>query len=130
MKEFGWTRPILIDDDHMILAGHGRQMAALKLDLPKVPCVMVPNLTHEEKMAYILADNALAEEATWNEELLTEELLELKELNFDLNLTGFEFEFDLEDITRQERLESGQGVKETTPQIPHQHHCPHCDFKF
>lgn len=129
--EFGWTRPVLIDENKMLLAGHGRVMAAIQLGIPEIPCLIIPHLSHEEKMAYILADNALAEEANWDEEALTKELLELKDLNIDISLTGFDFDFEFEQEASQERLSSGRGAVEITPQdTSHTYLCPHCDFQF
>ena len=88
--EFGFTNPVLIDGEKGIIAGHGRLMAAKKLGLKKVPVVILDHLSEMQKKAYIIADNKLAENATWNEEILASELADLKENDFDLDLIGFE----------------------------------------
>lgn len=94
LREFGFVNPILIDDNMNVIAGHGRLEAAKAEALEQVPCVFVNHLTDAQKRAYILADNRLAELAGWDEELLRIELDELKALDFDLDLIGFEdFEF-------------------------------------
>lgn len=89
IKEFGWTNPILIDGENGIIAGHGRVMAARKLGIIEVPTIELSDLTDTQKRAYILADNKLALDAGWDEELLSLELADLKDLDFDLGLTGF-----------------------------------------
>lgn len=99
LREFGFVNPILIDGDFNVIAGHGRLLAAQAEGLEKIPCVFVEHLTETQKRAYILADNRLAEMAGWDEELLKLELDELRELNFDLSLTGFDdYEFKNIDI--------------------------------
>ncbi|WP_208402069.1 site-specific DNA-methyltransferase [Halalkalibacterium halodurans] len=90
LREFGFVNPVLIDKDYNIIAGHGRVAAAKAEGIKDVPCVMVEHLTEAQKKAYILADNRLAMDAGWDNELLAIELESLKGLNFDLNLTGFE----------------------------------------
>lgn len=90
LREFGFVAPLLIDAQGNILAGHGRLAAAAAEGLEQVPCVLVEHLTGAQRRAYILADNRLAEQASWNEELVSLELQELRELGFDLDLTGFD----------------------------------------
>jgi len=87
--EFGFTAPLLVSEDGGILAGHGRLAAASKLHLDAVPVVVLDHLTPTQRRAYILADNQLALQAGWNEELLAAELAELSAAGFDLGLTGF-----------------------------------------
>jgi DNA modification methylase len=89
IKEWGWTSPILIDPDNLIIAGHGRVMAARKLNMTEVPVVVADGWSDAQKRAYVLADNKLAMNAGWDEELLALELCELKELGSDLELIGF-----------------------------------------
>jgi DNA modification methylase len=91
IRTFGFTNPVLIDGKKMILAGHGRVEAARLLDMDRVPCVRLDNMTTEQKRAYVLADNKLALNAGWDEELLAEELSALLEidLDFDVEVTGF-----------------------------------------
>lgn len=89
IREFGFTNPVLIDADNGIIAGHGRVMAASKLGLDKVPCIRLAHLTETQRKAYIIADNKLALNAGWDEELLALELADLREMDFDLGLIGF-----------------------------------------
>ena len=90
IAEFGWTTPILIDADHGIIAGHGRLAAARKLGLTDVPVIELTHLSPAQKRAYVIADNRLALDAGWDEELLALELADLTEAGFDLALTGFD----------------------------------------
>jgi DNA modification methylase len=87
--EFGWTNPILVDGASGIIAGHGRLLAARQLGLAKVPVIELAHLTPAQKRAYVIADNRLAENAGWDEELLRLELEELRDADFDLDLLGF-----------------------------------------
>ncbi len=93
IKEFGFTNPVLIDEDGGIIAGHGRVMGAKKLSLTEVPCIVLTGLTEAQKKAYIIADNQLPQNASWNEEMLRLELESLQEFDFDLDLLGFEEDF-------------------------------------
>jgi ParB-like chromosome segregation protein Spo0J len=89
IREFGFTNPVLIDKDGGIIAGHGRVMAARKLGLKDVPCIALGHLTAAQKRAYVIADNKLALNAGWDEELLAVEFSDLLSEGFDLELTGF-----------------------------------------
>ena len=101
IKEYGWTNPVLIDEKGMIIAGHGRVEGGKKLDIKEVPCIVSSGLTEAQKKAYVIADNKMALNAGWNEELLKTELENLKELDFDLELTGFNVD-ELDDIFQAE----------------------------
>jgi ParB-like chromosome segregation protein Spo0J len=90
IKEFGFTNPVLVDDEGGIVAGHGRVMAAKKLNLKEVPTITLIGLTEAQKKAYIIADNKLALNASWDDEMLKLEFDALKELDFDLEMTGFD----------------------------------------
>lgn len=90
IQRFGFTNPILIAEDGLILAGHGRYEAAKRLGLEKVPTVTVSGLTPQEIRAYILADNKLALDAGWSEGVLAEELRELAAAGFDVSTLGFD----------------------------------------
>ena len=98
IKEFGWTAPILVDGDNGIIAGHGRLAAAQKLKMTEVPCIELSGLSDTQRRAYILADNKLALDAGWDEELLKVELDELKVEGVDLDGIGFSDE-ELADLT-------------------------------
>jgi len=89
IKEFGFTNPILIDEQGGIIAGHGRLLAARKLQLTEVPCIQLSHLSDAQKRAYVIADNKLALNAGWDDEMLALELGDLKDMDFDLSLTGF-----------------------------------------
>lgn len=89
MREFGFTYPVLVDEEDGIIAGHGRVMAAQKLKLVEVPVIVARGWSDEKKRAYILADNKIALNAGWDDALLRVELGELQGLGFDLSLTGF-----------------------------------------
>lgn len=90
MREFGWTQPIIVDDENMVLAGHGRLMAAKKLKMEKCPVVRASNLSPAQKKAYVIADNKIAENSDWDKELLGAELAFLQEEEFDLSVLGFD----------------------------------------
>lgn len=90
LKEFGWQQPIVIDRENVIVAGHTRYLAALELGLDKVPVKYADTLTPAQVKAYRIMDNKSHERAEWDTELLKLEVEELKELNFDLDLTGFD----------------------------------------
>ena len=89
IREFGWTNPVLVDGANGIIAGHGRVLAARKLGLEQVPVIELAHMSEAQKRAYVLADNQLALNAGWNEELLRLELADLSDLAFDLGLVGF-----------------------------------------
>lgn len=89
IRSFGFTNPILIDNANTILAGHGRVEAAKLLGMAEVPCVRLEHMTPEQKRAYVLADNKLALNAGWDDEILAEELRGLLEVDFNVELTGF-----------------------------------------
>jgi hypothetical protein len=89
INEFGFTNPLLIDESNGIIAGHGRLMAAKLLKMKEVPCVILEGLTDTQKKAYVIADNKLALNAGWDEELLVLELQDLVSLEFDIGVIGF-----------------------------------------
>ena len=89
-REFGFVNPVIIDRDYNVIAGHGRIMAAKAEGIEEVPCVFVDYLTEAQKKAYILADNRMAMDAGWDEELLRVEIEALQAEAFDISLTGFE----------------------------------------
>ena len=89
IREFGFTNPILIDDQGTIIAGHGRVMAAKILQLDKVPTITLDALSDAQRKAYVIADNKLALNAEWDTEVLLAEIESLQDLNFDTQLLGF-----------------------------------------
>jgi ParB-like chromosome segregation protein Spo0J len=131
IKEFGFTNPVLIDKDNGIIAGHGRVMAAKKLKLKEVPCIVADGWTEAQKKAYIIADNKLALNAGWDMPMLKLELQELDGLKFDLNLTGFSTG-ELTTIFYEPNFEAGtqddQGkLDELSPKMVN---CPYCGEDF
>ena len=97
IREFGFVSPCLIDKDYNIIAGHGRVMAAKQMGLERVPCVLIEGLTEEQRRAYILADNRLTELGGWDMDAVKIELEDLAMDDFDITLTGFDFDFADED---------------------------------
>jgi DNA modification methylase len=97
LREFGFVNPVIIDRNFNIIAGHGRTIAAKEEGISEVPCVYADHLTEAQKKAYILADNRMALDADWDEELLAIEMEELKNLGYDLEFTGFD-EKEIEDL--------------------------------
>ena len=90
LREFGFINPVIIDRDYGIIAGHGRAIAAREEGIKEVPCVFADHLTEAQKKAYIIADNRMALDAGWDEELLRIEIEELQGMDFDSLLTGFD----------------------------------------
>lgn len=115
IKEFGFTNPVLVDQDNMIIAGHGRVMAANKLKLDKVPTICLKHLTEAQKKAYIIADNRLALNAGWDEDMLKVELEELNDLEFDISLLGFE-DNEIESLLSEQT--EGLTDEDAVPDLP------------
>jgi len=116
IKEFGWTNPILIDGENGIIAGHGRLMAARKLKHDKVPTIELKDLTETQKKAYIIADNRLALNAGWDNEMLTIELNDLLADGFALELLGFDPK-ELNALLEPEVVE-GLTDEDAVPDVP------------
>lgn len=96
IRRFGFTSPVLIDDAHVIIAGHGRAAAAREVGLTEVPCLLPSSMSAADKRAYVIADNRLALNAGWDTEILAGELRGLMESGFEIELTGFDLpEVDL-----------------------------------
>ena len=116
IKEFGFTNPVLIDADGGIIAGHGRVLAARVLKLDSVPCLRISHLTETQKRAYVIADNKLALNAGWDNELLALEFAELQGLGFDLDLTGF----DADELEALMPVEVPEGLtdEDAVPEVP------------
>src|SRR5690554_5281550 len=119
IKEFGFLNPIIIDGDNGIIAGHGRVLAAQKLGMETLPCIEASHLTDAQRRAYVIADNKLALNAGWDDELLRIEMYELGEIGFDLELTGFSLDeiegIDLGDPSERELDDSKYTTKIETP---------------
>jgi ParB-like chromosome segregation protein Spo0J len=131
IKEFGFTNPVLIDEDGGIIAGHGRTMAARKLGLTEVPCIRLSYLTDAQKKAYVIADNKLALNAGWDDEMLKIELQELADLDFNLELLGFqshELELLMREVDFEPATEEDQGKLDQLD--PKWICCPKCGSEF
>ena len=87
--QFGFLRPLLINSENGVLCGHGRMEAAKLAGMTELPCVLADHLSEEERIAYILADNELAEQASWDRDIVSAELIRLRDAGFDISLTGF-----------------------------------------
>ncbi len=119
IKEFGFTNPVLVDDKGMIVAGHGRVMAAKSIGMKQVPCITLADLSETQIRAYIIADNKLALNAGWNEDLLSEELEALKSDGFDLSMTGFTDEELVDLLDLEGEGGKGEGDDEGPKFEPH-----------
>ena len=104
LREFGFINPVIIDREFNVIAGHGRIMAAKEEGINEVPCVFVDYLTEAQKKAYIIADNRMAMDAGWDEELLKVEIEALQAEDFDLSLTGFDEKERHEECRRTSEL--------------------------
>jgi len=131
IKEFGWTNPILVDGTNGIIAGHGRLLAARKLGYKEVPTIELADLTETQRKAYVIADNRLALNAEWDNQLLTIELNELLADGFAMDILGF----DSEEINKlldepdfQPATEEEQGKLDELD--PKWIACPHCGKEF
>lgn len=116
IKEFGWTNPILVDGENGIIAGHGRLMAARKLGYTEVPTIELKDLTETQRKAYIIADNRLALNAGWDNEMLTIELNDLLADGFALEMLGFDPK-ELDALLEPEVLE-GLTDEDAVPDVP------------
>ena len=126
IKAFGFVSPVLIDQDYNILAGHGRVLAAQKLEMTSIPCVFIEGLTETQKKAYILADNKLGEIAEWNMDILNEELQKLNEAGFNISLTGFDLDNEI-----QQELNGGVEISiDSLNDERFRYECPECGFRF
>jgi len=118
IKEFGFTNPILIDEDNGVIAGHGRIMAAKKLNLETVPCIVMAGLTEAQKKAYVIADNQLALNSDWDIDKLKLEVATLDDLDFNVDLLGFDNDF-LESLREEpELLNEGLIEDDHVPDAP------------
>ena len=115
IKEFGFLNPVIVDNANGIIAGHGRVMAAKRLGMTELPTVEASHLTDAQRRAYVIADNRLALDAGWDDEMLRVEFAELTDAGFDLTLTGF----DLDEIEalEPEQVEDGLTDEDEVPEV-------------
>lgn len=116
IREFGFTNPVLVDKDGTIVAGHGRVMAARKLGMASVPCLRLGHLTESQVRAYVIADNKLALNAGWDEEMLKSEIAAIKDDGFDIDLLGFSDD-ELSELLQPEIVQ-GQTDPDQVPEVP------------
>lgn len=116
IKEFGWTNPILIDDDNTIIAGHGRLLAARKLGMEEVPAIILDHLTKAQQRALVIADNQLALNAGWDMNMLKAEIEDLNLENFNLELLGFDDDFL--DGLLETAPSKGNTDEDAVPEVP------------
>lgn len=129
IQEYGFTNPVLINEKGTIIAGHGRVMAAEFLDLDEVPTITIDNLTPAQLKAYVIADNKLALNASWNEDALQGELQALMDESYDLELLGFDAEELNAIIYGGKDPESPDDFK-NIDESDLAHTCPKCGFEF
>ena len=133
IKEFGFTNPILIDEDNGIIAGHGRLQAAQLLGMDKVPTIALEGFTEAQRKAYVIADNQLAMNAGWDLDALKVEVDRLTELDFDMDLLGFDDDV-LADLINTMEPNFDPATEEEQGQLdeldPKWIDCPHCGKEF
>lgn len=117
ISEFGFVNPILLSDDNVIIAGHGRLMAAKMLGIKKVPAIRLKHLSEAQRRALVIADNKIAENAGWNENLLREELSALGDLDFNIDLLGFNAE-ELDNLFLDDTGSGGLTDEDARPEVP------------
>ena len=117
IREFGFTNPVLIDGDGGIIAGHGRVMGARKLGMEEVPCIRLAHLSEAQRRAYIIADNKLALNAGWDDEMLALEFQDLQGMGFDLELTGFALGDINELLAELDATPEGETDADETPPV-------------
>ncbi|MEI3582172.1 MAG: site-specific DNA-methyltransferase [Alphaproteobacteria bacterium] len=118
IKEFGFTNPILVGADDVIIAGHGRLLAAQRMGLKEVPVVRLPHLTETQRRALVIADNKIALNAGWDEEMLALEMKELEDMDFNLDVLGFSLD-ELKELESFGELEqTGNTDEDEVPEVP------------
>lgn len=148
IREWGWTMPILIDENDQIIAGHGRLFAAKKLGISEVPCTRAEGWTEQQKKAYVIADNKLAENGEWDTNEYFNQLKEMSNDGYDLTLMGvdidmsafnfnpvYEPSFDASEIDESKMMKADQSMQNDQssrlqPQQTTDVICPHCGEEF
>jgi ParB-like chromosome segregation protein Spo0J len=133
IQEFGFTNPILVDEDAGVIAGHGRLAAAQSLGLREVPVVVLDHLTPTQRRAYVLADNKLALNAGWDEQMLQQEIAALSLVDFDLSLMGWSDD-ELAGLLDPEGIDDEskppEEFAEVDDDIETDHRCPSCGYEW
>jgi ParB-like chromosome segregation protein Spo0J len=128
IKEWGWTTPVLVDEDGQIIAGHGRVMAARKLGIEEVPVMIARGWSEAQRRAYVLADNKIALNSGWDMDLLKVELQDIGEMSFDLDKIGF----SVGEMTAffDEPVKNPPDDFSEVGETKLEHTCPKCGFEF
>lgn len=128
IREWGLTTAVLVDPDGNIIAGHGRVLAARQIGIAEMPVMVASGWSDAKKRAYLIADNKLAMNAGWNDDLLSLEISDLGEMGFDVGLTGFSID---EIIALGEPKNTGpETFPEVDENIETQHQCPRCGYAY
>jgi len=148
IREWGWTMPILVDENTQVIAGHGRLFAAKELDMKEVPCIRATGWTEQQKKAYVIADNKLAENGEWDTNEYFSQLKEMSNDGFDLGLMGVDIDlsafnfnpvyeptFDASEIDESKMIKADQSLvnqqeQRLQPQDTTEVICPHCGEEF
>ena len=148
IREWGWTMPILVDEGNSVIAGHGRLFAAKELGLEEVPCMTAKGWTKEQKRAYIIADNKLAENSQWDTGMYFSELKEMSNEGYDLTKMGVEIDlssfnyspnltpsFDASEIDEGKMINAAQRMEDTQNNRMNSQQgtdvvCPECGEEF
>lgn len=148
IQEWGWTAPVVIDESNMVIAGHGRLLAAQDLGIQDIPCIVARGWTEEQKQAYVIADNKIYEKGEWDYGAVFTQMKELASQNFDISLIDYEMNldnlsftpefnpsFDTSQITGDDIDSASQRIEsDYENRIASQDHrdviCPHCGGEF
>lgn len=130
IKQFGFTNPLLVDESQQVIAGHGRLAAAQLLGRATVPCIVLAGLSDAQRRALVIADNRLAENATWNFGLLASELQDLRLGEFDMASMGFTLKEYDELIGTSAQVAPPAGFNEYGEDIETEHLCPRCGYEW
>lgn len=128
IREFGFTSPILIDAGNVLIAGHGRLAAAREMGMTELPAIVIEGLSDAQKQALRLADNKLALNASWDDDLLRAELMDLRDVGFNLGLTGFG-EIEVAGLFPDDP-QAPDGFDSYDEDIETEHECPKCGYVF
>ena len=128
IKEWGFTNPILVDIDGEIIAGHGRLLAAQQLKLDEVPCITAVGWSDAQKKAYVIADNKLALNAGWDNEMLAIELINLEQEKFNIDLIGFDVDELSKIFETDNSLDAPSEFDEYDDNIETDNQCPKCGY--
>ena len=129
INEFGFTNPVLIDGENGIIAGHGRVEAAKNIGMTEVPCIRLEHLTAAQKKAYVIADNQLALNASWDFDMLAVEIDELNDEGFNIDLIGFSKE-ELNDLIGTPNFAPGTEDEQGRLDEKQKQTCPACGHEF